>query len=101
MDLERVDTLDADWRPTKDKSSAVILIQGTEDQRDAVIKIINRNFTNKERELMRGLSIEVSRGENARRGAAGFYQYSGGRLGFDRIVVGRRWLTTSAESQGT
>jgi hypothetical protein len=98
LDLEKVDTPNAEWAPPKvgDKRLAVGII-ATKKERDAIIDILNKNFTNAERAKMRGVVIEVK--TSAGKGVAGYYQKDATK-GYDHIVIGKNWIFRTPDREG-
>ena len=100
-DFEKMDTPDAKWPPPEKlrKGPMAVAILGTKDEREAILTILNRNFTDKERSQLKGLTIEVRR--SVGRGIAGFYQRGqGASQGWDRIVIEKNWLFHSPDQAG-
>jgi len=100
MDFKGVDEIGSDWQArTKGRGGSAIAITGASDkERAAIIQIINKNFTNKERELMRGLVIEVRTRLN--RGAAGMYLQARGGVTFDKILLHRSYIFKAPDKAG-
>ena len=100
MDIKGVDTPGSEWAPPPEMRAkgATMAIVGTEADKRRVLDILMGEFTKRERQLMKGLLIEVV--PNAGRGVAGFYQRARGGLDYDRIVIGRKYLTVSADPHG-
>ena len=100
-DLEKVDTTDAKWTPSKDgkRRGPVIVILGAKgNEANAIREMIDQSFTQREKKLMDNVVIEVKNG--AGKGIAGFHQRARGPAEFNQIVVDRHWLQKDPDKAG-
>lgn len=100
-DMAGIDTPDAHWLPPKEhKTRAAVAIIGTPDERAAVAHVLNSNFTNHERRMLKGLSIEVK--PRLPPGLAGYYQTSQmapGSTG-SKVVIGKGYVFRKPDAAG-
>ena len=100
-DLEKVDTTDAKWTPSKDgkRRGPVIVILGAKgNEANAIREMIDESFTQREKKLMDNVVIEVK--NDAGKGIAGFHQRAQGPTEFNQIVIDRRWLQKTPDKAG-
>ena len=101
-DFANVDTTDAAWAPPahlREKGYGMAILAKDKAQREAVLEVLRRNFTARERRLMRGLLIEVKRPRA--KGAAGvFQQAKQGPVVFERIQVDPLFLSRQPDARG-
>ena len=100
-DLDKIDTTDAKWTPSKDgkRRGPVIVILGAKgDEANAIREMIDQSFTQREKKLMDNVVIEVKNEAGA--GIAGFHQRAKGPTEFNQIVVDRHWLQKTPDKAG-
>ena len=98
-DFDTVDTPNAKWIDRSGSVPVALNIRGNAKDRKAVIEIINDNFSNHEKRLMGGLTIDVK--ANAGHGAAGWYRMAVGKgREHDLITVGRNYLYQNPPKSG-
>ena len=102
MDINHIDTKDPIWLDAEKEEGqkrAAVAIIGTKEEREAVRKIIETNFTNKERAYMNGAVIDVKYRE-PKPGVAGFYHSDGNGKGNDYIAIWRKSLFKNPDVRG-
>ena len=98
-DFNTVDTPNAKWIDRSGSVPVAINIRGTEKDRQAVIQVINDNFSNHEKRLMGGLTIDVK--AKAGHNAAGWYRMAYGKgKEHDLITIGRNYLYQTPPKSG-
>ena len=104
MDIQHIDTKDPIWldvEDAKNQKRAQVVIIGTKAERAAVRKIIEDNFTDKERAMMEGTIIDV-KDNDPRKNVAAFYRGAGWVDGTnsDYIAIGSRHLFKTPDKEG-
>jgi hypothetical protein len=90
-DFKTVDTPNAKWVDRSGSVPVALSIKGNAKDRKSVIQVINDNFSNHEKRIMAGLTIDVK--ANAGQNAAGWYRMAQGKgKEHDLITIGRQYL---------
>ena len=98
-DFNTVDTPNAKWIDRSGSVPVALNIRGNAKDRKAVIQVINDNFSNHEKRLMGGLTIDVK--EKAGHNAAGWYRMAVGKgKEHNLITIGRRYLYQTPPTTG-